>query len=179
MGVDTIRPAVLQLSVGDSTNDAEKQDIGERLQSENQESMPKSEELVDHSQSEKQETTPRYKVLVDDNFNYQDEEERYELGTYATFEEASGACRKLVDDWLMSTYKPGMTAAHLYRLYVGFGEDPFIIGPPDTGTTVAFSAWDYARERTTAICGRRWSYFLRFVARWRARKDSNLRPPDS
>ena len=98
---------------------------------------------------------PEYKVLVDDNFHYQVEEERYELGTYATVEEATGACRRLVDEWLMHTYKPGMTAAHLYDLYVSFGEDPFIVGPPDAKVTTRFSAWDYARGRAAAICNLR------------------------
>jgi hypothetical protein len=71
-----------------------------------------------------------YKVLVDDNFHYMDESERYELGRYSYLEEASRVCRKLVDDWLAYTYKPGMRADHLYELYVFFGEDPFIVGPP-------------------------------------------------
>ena len=100
---------------------------------------------------------PEYKVLVDDNFHYQVEEERYELGTYATAEEAVGACRKLVDEWLMHTYKPGMTAARLYELYVCFGDDPFIVGPPDTRAATRFSAWDYAQERAAAICNFRQS----------------------
>jgi hypothetical protein len=93
-----------------------------------------------------------YKVLVDDNFHYMDESERYELGRYSSLEEASRVCRKLVDDWLAHTYKPGMTADHLYELYVFFGEDPFIAGPPGASLGVPFSAWNYARERATTIC---------------------------
>ena len=33
-----------------------------------------------------------YKVLIDDHFRYQDEEARYEIGTYETASEARAAC---------------------------------------------------------------------------------------
>ena len=93
-----------------------------------------------------------YKVMVDDNFHYMDEDERWEYGTFATREEALAACRKLVDEWLALNHKPGMTAAELYSQYTGFGDDPFIVALYDA-ESVAFSAWDYARERAAALCG--------------------------
>jgi hypothetical protein len=46
--------------------------------------------------------------MVDDNFHYMEEDERRELGTFATLEEALAACRTLVDRWLADNHKPGM-----------------------------------------------------------------------
>ena len=90
-----------------------------------------------------------YKVLVDDNFHYMDEEERYTLGEFASYEEAEAACRRIVDDFLLDTYKPGMEAGALYVLYTMFGDDPFISSADRART---FSAWDYARTRCDEIC---------------------------
>jgi hypothetical protein len=95
----------------------------------------------------------QYKVMVDDNFHYMDEDERYELGTFATAEEAIAACRKLVDEWLSSNHKPGMTADELFAQFASFGEEPFIIAVSPAGK-VDFSARDYVHERAPAICGR-------------------------
>jgi len=94
-----------------------------------------------------------YTVMVADNFHYMDEDERWEYGTFATPEEALAACRKLVDEWLALNHKPGMTAAELYSQYMSFGDDPFIIAPNEA-QGAAFSAWDYARERSAILCGR-------------------------
>jgi len=87
-----------------------------------------------------------FRVLVDDNFHYQDESERYELGTFATLDEAVAACRRIVDEDLAAQLKPGMTAEELYRLYTMFDRDPFIVVPGGE-PAVQFSAWDYARKR--------------------------------
>jgi hypothetical protein len=100
---------------------------------------------------------PHYKVMIDDNFHYMDDSERLEFGTFATAEEAIGICRKIVDEWLKRHHKPGMTGDQLFELYVGFGEDPYVIAPigdADPATAGRFSAWDYARERAKAMCGR-------------------------
>jgi hypothetical protein len=91
----------------------------------------------------------RYRVLVDDNFHYMDESERYELGEFDTLEAAVVACKRLVDEFLTSSYHPGMTAAELLTQYAFFGEDPFVY----TGDgTVPFSARDYASDRVREIC---------------------------
>ena len=96
------------------------------------------------------EVTP-YRVLVDDNFHYRDESERYTLGTFATCAEAMAACRRIVDEFLLDQYKPGMAAEELCSLYTGFGEDPFIVG---ADPTCRFSAWSYATARCAEICSR-------------------------
>ncbi len=94
---------------------------------------------------------PAYTVMVDDNFHYMDERERWELGTFATLDEALVACRTLVDRWLAENHKPSMTGAELYSLYTSFGEDPFILSG-EGGRESNFSAWDYAKDRAEALC---------------------------
>jgi hypothetical protein len=87
-----------------------------------------------------------YQVLVDDNYHYMDEDERWELGTFQNAEAAVGACRQMIDRWLLASYKEGVTAERLYEHYVAFGEDPFIVAVGDA-PAVQFSAWHYASER--------------------------------
>lgn len=91
-----------------------------------------------------------YQVFVDDNYHYRDEDERYKLGDFAIYEEALNVCKAIVDEFLQANYKPGVTAEQLYKNYVGFGEDPFIVGEP---SPFPFSAWDYAKKRCSQICG--------------------------
>lgn len=93
-----------------------------------------------------------YKVFVDDNFHSMDESERYALGEYATLEAAIEAARKIVDEYLLSAYLPGMTFDALLTSYVFFGEDPFIVAQASEGGGVLFSARDYARRRCEEIC---------------------------
>lgn len=83
---------------------------------------------------------------MDDNYHYMDESERYTQGSYDSAEEALEACRKIVDAFLKSNHKEGMSAEELYKKYVMFGEDPHIPSTP-------FSAWKYAEERSKEICG--------------------------
>lgn len=91
-----------------------------------------------------------YTVYVDDNFHYMDEGERYKLGDFPTAHAAIRAAERVVDDYLTSAHKPGMTADELLVSYLHFGEDPYII-PADAG--VHFSARAYARARCRALCG--------------------------
>jgi hypothetical protein len=91
-----------------------------------------------------------FQVFVDDNFHYMDATERYRQGAFPTCEAAIEVCRRIVDDYLLSAHKPGMTAEELWDSYVTFGEDPFIIVPE--GETCPFSAWDYARSQCELLC---------------------------
>ena len=98
----------------------------------------------------------QYSVMIDDNFHYMDEQHRLHFGMFSTAEEAVAACRKIVDDWLESHKKSGMTAEDLYEHYVAFGEDPFV-APTDDATAVdktrwSFGAWAYAKERAKLLC---------------------------
>jgi hypothetical protein len=96
-----------------------------------------------------------YTVLVDENSHYQDEDERYEHGAFATYDEAIFACQRIVDDFLARQYQSGMTAEELYRLYTSFGDDPFIRSDDASSATPAsrFSAWEYACLRCVLLCG--------------------------
>jgi hypothetical protein len=95
----------------------------------------------------------RYKVLIDDNFHYMDESERVTHGVFATADEALAACRSIVDDFLTDALEPGMSATDLYERYVSFGDDPFIVPVDQKGAPVAFSAWEYARQRCEKVAG--------------------------
>lgn len=96
-----------------------------------------------------------YKVLVDDNYDYADEERRYQYGVFPTAEEAIAACKGIVDSNLNHFMKPGMTASELYDAYTGFGDDPFIVGVNAGDELVRFSAWDYAKERSRFVASQR------------------------
>ena len=93
-----------------------------------------------------------YKVLVDDNFHYMDESERYTLGEFPTLDAAIAASTKIVDEYLLSAYRPGVTAQELAHSYFTFGEDPFIVDTQDNTRGALFSAWDYARRRCDEMC---------------------------
>jgi hypothetical protein len=92
----------------------------------------------------------RYEVYVDDNFHFMDENERYKLGEFETCDEATAACKKIVDEFLETGYKKGMSFKELYEGYVGFGEDPFIVSGDKA---CFFSAWGYAKKRSAELCG--------------------------
>ena len=91
-----------------------------------------------------------YVVMVDDNFHYMDEDERYKHGEFADAGLAIGHCRRIVDEYLESAYKAGMSASELWDSYVSFGEDPFILSVD--APEVRFSAWEYAKERCRVLC---------------------------
>jgi hypothetical protein len=95
--------------------------------------------------------TNRYKVLVDSHAQYQSESARYELGPFGDYQTAVEAARKIVDDYLLSAYRPGMTAEALFTSYSLFGEDPFIV-PDDADPP--FSAWTYAKARCQHLCAK-------------------------
>jgi hypothetical protein len=96
---------------------------------------------------EKGETMPNYRVLINDNAHYMDESERADHGIFANADEAIAACKNIVDDELHTMWKPGTTAKELYKLYVAFGPDPFVVPLNPKEPDVEFSAWTYAKER--------------------------------
>ena len=96
-----------------------------------------------------------YKVMVDDNFHFMDESERYEHGTFNTLEEAVAAGRRIVDEDLISSYKPGVTATELYELYCSFGRDPYVLSVGGRAKSNKFRARSYARGRCKALTSER------------------------
>jgi hypothetical protein len=97
----------------------------------------------------------RYKVMVDDNFHYMEEDKRYQHGVFPTVEEATAACKHIVDTDLNELTKPGMTASELYDAYTQFGRDPFIVCVKPDDERVRFSAWGYAEERSRVVASQR------------------------
>lgn len=93
-----------------------------------------------------------YVVMVDENSHYLDRDERWTRGSYATAEEALAECRRMVDDDLAETYRPGMTAEQLLTGYYADGRDPFVV-PRGDAEFVRFSGWEYAEDRAPVICG--------------------------
>jgi hypothetical protein len=91
-----------------------------------------------------------FTVVIADNFHYMDESEYTSHGTFDTLEAAIAAAKSIVDSFLSSALKSGMTAEQLYEQYVHFGDDPFIRGSNQGG--VPFSAWNYARGRCYEMC---------------------------
>jgi hypothetical protein len=90
-----------------------------------------------------------YTVLVYDNYHYMNQDDApYRLGEFDTCEAAVAACMRIVDQFLNSQHKPGVTAEHLWDVYTAFGDDPGVISPDNS---CHFSAWDYARQRCEEI----------------------------
>jgi hypothetical protein len=87
-----------------------------------------------------------YKVRVADNFHYMDEDESYDAGSFNTIEEAINKCIDIVDQFLTSNYREGMSNKQLFDQYKSFGDDPYIVGDS------SFSAWEYAKKRCKEIC---------------------------
>ncbi|MGM5002918.1 hypothetical protein AB8A05_29615 [Tardiphaga sp. 538_B7_N1_4] len=93
-----------------------------------------------------------YEVFIDDNFHYQNKSERAPHAAFETMEQAVAACKRIVDDFLIAAFEPGMRPADLYEQYISFGDDPFVVAGDPRDLAVVFSAWDYARARCEMIC---------------------------
>jgi hypothetical protein len=92
-----------------------------------------------------------YQVLVYDNNHHGDESERIDYGVFASADEAIAKSKKIIDDDLKAMWKPGTSAADLYRLYICWGPDPVVVALDPSDPEVAFSAWPYAKERCQDI----------------------------
>lgn len=92
----------------------------------------------------------KYTVMVDENSHFSEESGRYRLGDFETCEEAADACKRIVDEFLLSAYKPGKTFEELWKGYTAYGEDPFI---ETCDEACKFSAWDYAKKRCMELAG--------------------------
>jgi hypothetical protein len=97
---------------------------------------------------------PRYKIVVADNFHYMDEDEYADGGVFDSYAAAVEACREIVDRSLAACHEPGMSPDELYNAYVASGDDPFIVALDDAPRGERYSAWNYAKERCPAICGK-------------------------
>jgi hypothetical protein len=100
--------------------------------------------------SNQETSSPEYQVWVDDNGHYMDKSARYSEGVFQDCALAIARCKHIVDQFLLSSYREGMTAQHLMMTYKHYGEDPWISSADDN---CKFSAWAYAAERCMEICG--------------------------
>jgi hypothetical protein len=91
----------------------------------------------------------KYTVIVDSNHAYMDETARYTLGEFQDRERAIEVCKKLVDEFLLASWRPGISADEMFSNYMMYGDDPFIVSEE---LQKPFSARDYARCRSGAIC---------------------------
>lgn len=91
----------------------------------------------------------KYIVRAEENSHYDDEEARWTIGEYDDAEEALAAAKRVIDEDLTASYKPGATADHLFSQYCTFGIDTFIVGGDPA---CKFSGRDYARQRVREIC---------------------------
>ncbi|KRQ17665.1 hypothetical protein AOQ71_01380 [Bradyrhizobium manausense] len=89
--------------------------------------------------------------MIDDNFHFGRGDERNEHGVFSSAEEAIAACKRIVDEDLKNSYRPGMSEAELYETYTMFGDDPFVMPIDKADKSITFSAWDYAKERCKAF----------------------------
>ena len=84
-----------------------------------------------------------YEVLVDDNYTAGDPKERYSHGHFDTCEEAMAACKKIVEECLIGSYKAGMNEDKLYDTYLDFGDNPFIVSEDGN---CKFNSREYAKS---------------------------------
>jgi hypothetical protein len=87
-----------------------------------------------------EEETKPFKVFCDDMYHYQDEDERYLVGSYDTLEEAVEKCCAILIENLLHLYEPGMTAEQLGAQWWSFGEDPWVSTPESSTENIPFSA---------------------------------------
>lgn len=89
-----------------------------------------------------------FAVYVDDNFNYQDESERYKKGEFASYDEALAVAQAIVDQFLQDNSAKYENAEELLSSYKSYGYDPYIVPGLENGR---FSAWDYAETQCNKL----------------------------
>ncbi len=90
-----------------------------------------------------------FTVYIDDVFNLYDTDCRRKHGEYQTYEEAVGACKKLIDDFIEDHAKNGEDELH--RCHYFWGKDPWV-SPEPPGKH--FSSSQYFQDEATRIFGK-------------------------
>lgn len=95
-----------------------------------------------------------FHLRVYDSFHYSDESEADDIGHFETYEEALVEAKAIVDKFLASNWKSGITPEKLFAQYDDFGDDPSIIpdDPKEQNSNQHFSARKYAISRVGTIC---------------------------
>lgn len=97
------------------------------------------------------ETDLRYAVYAYTSFHFSGEAEKYLLGEFGDCPSAIAACRKLVDDFLLSIRKRADTPDALLAEYASSGPEPHI---QSADPACEFSAAVYARRRIRELTNR-------------------------
>ncbi len=75
------------------------------------------------------------------------------VGNFQTLEAAIKAAKILVDDFLLSKHRPGMTATDLFFIYKNSDEVPVIFSDADFTISVgSFNHFQYATLKCSEIC---------------------------
>lgn len=90
-------------------------------------------------------------LRIYDNYHYIEESEAYNSGKFETYDEALAQAKSIVDVFLESSWKQGITPEELLSQFKDFGDDPIIV-PNSNEDGGGFSAWDYAESRVEEIC---------------------------
>lgn len=95
--------------------------------------------------------------LVEGVVNYlKPDSEVRRIGEYKTVEEAVATARRVVDEFLKRSFKPGMDAQALFTLYKRQGEYPFVFRDDDKTVNVPeFEHTHYAKSRAADVCNGR------------------------
>jgi len=95
-------------------------------------------------------------VILANNVNEANDQVR-RFGEYKTLDDAVSAAKRLVDDFLMREFKPGILPSMLFASYQNFGEVPYIFSDEDDKTmnVSAFNHFQYALARCSEICVQR------------------------
>ena len=76
------------------------------------------------------------------------------IGDYKTLEEAVKESEFMIDKFLISNFRFGMTVAELFAVYQKNGDVPFIFSDGDKTINVGgFNHFKYAMMRCNEICG--------------------------
>jgi hypothetical protein len=96
----------------------------------------------------------RMAYLVEGVVNYlKPDSEVRRIGEFATAEEAIATAQKMVDEFLRRSFKPGMDANSLVKLYKTQAEYPFVFRDDDLTVNVpGFEHSHYARNRAMVVC---------------------------
>jgi hypothetical protein len=92
--------------------------------------------------------------LVEGVVNYlKPDSEVRRIGEFKTAEEAITTAQKIVDEFLRTSFKPGMNAKSLLSLYKRQGEYPFVFRDDDLTINVpGFEHSHYAKDRAEEVC---------------------------
>jgi len=92
-----------------------------------------------------------FHLRVYDNFHSYDESEADDIGSYSTYAVALEAAKAIIDKFLESNWKNGITPEALLGLFDDFGNDPAVISD-NHEKHEHFSGRNYAVTRADEVC---------------------------